>query len=310
MDLIVDLQGYFTAAGEHGSSFTPASGRLYDSRTTPTGWFSAGETRSIPLDGLAGVPDVTFGVTAAVLTLTSLGTTSGTGRAIVWADGTSQPNTTAISSGERVTRSNTITVPIGANGAINLQNIGNETHYVLDLQGWYVDPEAAPAQETLTVEQIEQLSDQEIQDMLEASALKVENAQAAYAATATPEEYTAGTAAYEEVAGELDRIIEAGGVSGLRAAVDAGEVVIDSPDIHSTDARCLTVHKWQLHTIGWILFAYGTFVTIAGLFASGTVIGLPLGAVAGAAGITLAATATHFIWRVDQLRWKSKRVCF
>jgi hypothetical protein len=74
--------------------------------------------------------------------------------------------------------------------------------------------------------------------------------------------------------------------------------------------RCVTIHEWQLQVIAWILIGYGAFVSLAGGFASGTVVGLPVGAVAIAAGVSLATTAQFFLWKVDQQRWSSKRVCF
>lgn len=142
--VVIDLQGYFTATSETTASFTPAAGRIYDSRTTTAGSFASNETRSIQIAAENDIPDLGSGINAIVLTLTSLGTLSGTGRAVVWADGEERPDTTALSLGASTLRTNTITVPIGDTGAISLQHVGDSADYVLDVQGWYISPLPAP----------------------------------------------------------------------------------------------------------------------------------------------------------------------
>lgn len=140
--VVIDLQGYFTATSEDEATFTPAAGRIYDSRDTPDGSFEPNEIRSIPVAGFNGIPPVADGITAVALTITSLGTVSGSGRAMVWADGSPAPGTNAISLWDHALRSNTITVPVGPNGAISLQHFGDNANYILDVQGWYSNPPA------------------------------------------------------------------------------------------------------------------------------------------------------------------------
>lgn len=142
-NLVVEVQGYFTAEDSEGvSAFTPAAGRAYDSRVTG-GSYAPNETRSIPIAGVDGVPAVGSGISAVVMTLTSLGTTTGTGGATVWADGTPKPGTISINLGAGTLRSNTITVPLGANGAVSLKHVGDgNANYIIDIQGWYADPVA------------------------------------------------------------------------------------------------------------------------------------------------------------------------
>lgn len=142
-NLVVDVQGYFTAAGKGGAVFTPGVGRAYDSRATGNTALAKNETRSIQIAGKAGVPLMGSGITAVVLTLTSLAT-NGSGNATVWADGTTRPNTTSINFTDGTIRTNTITVPLGANGKIALNNVADVTNYVIDIQGWYANP-LAPA---------------------------------------------------------------------------------------------------------------------------------------------------------------------
>lgn len=141
-DLVVDTQGYFTAAGKGGAVFTPGAGRAYDTRSTGNTVMGKNETRSIQIAGKAGVPVMGSGVAAVVLSLTSLKSTAGAGYATVWADGTSKPNTTSINFDETTIRTNTITVPLGANGKIAINSVADPTNYVFDVQGWYSNLEA------------------------------------------------------------------------------------------------------------------------------------------------------------------------
>lgn len=141
-NIVVDIQGYFTAAGAGGAVFTPAAGRVYDTRTAGNTVMGTNETRPIQVAGVSGIPVMGSGIVAVVLTMTSLKSTSGGGNATVWADGTPRPSTTAINFDETTIRTNTITVPLGANGKISLGSVGGPTNYVFDIQGWYVNPTA------------------------------------------------------------------------------------------------------------------------------------------------------------------------
>ncbi len=139
INLVVDLQGYFTAAGTTGATFTPGVGRVFDSRATGSSILAKNETRAIPVAGKAGVPVMGSGITAVVLTLTAAHGGSD-GRASVWANGTAEPETTSINFQTDEIRTNTVTVALGANGKINLNNIADPTNYVIDVQGWYASP--------------------------------------------------------------------------------------------------------------------------------------------------------------------------
>ncbi|MFK4482913.1 phospholipase A2 [Curtobacterium sp. AB7] len=141
INLVIDLQGYFTKAGVIGATFTPGIGRVFDSRATGNTILAKNETRAIQVAGQAGVPVMGSGITAVVLTLTAAHGGSD-GRASVWANGTTQPETTSINFQTDEIRTNTVTVALGANGKINLNNVADPTNYVIDVQGWYVDPTA------------------------------------------------------------------------------------------------------------------------------------------------------------------------
>jgi hypothetical protein len=141
-NIVIDVQGYFTAAGTGGAVFTPGAGRIYDTRTGTRTALAKNETRSIQVAGVAGVPVMGSGINAVVLTLTALKSTVGAGNATVWADGTARPNTTSINFDETTIRTNTVTVPPGSNGKISLANVADATDYVIDVQGWYINPVA------------------------------------------------------------------------------------------------------------------------------------------------------------------------
>ncbi|MEG8034417.1 phospholipase A2 [Sphingomonas sp. LR61] len=141
VNLVIDLQGYFTAAGKTGASFTPGTGRAYDSRATGNTILAKNETRSIQIAGKAGVPVMGSGITAVVLTLV-VAHGGSDGRAAVWADGAAKPDTTSINFQADEIRTNTVTVPLGANGKISLNNVADATNYVIDVQGWYVSSKA------------------------------------------------------------------------------------------------------------------------------------------------------------------------
>lgn len=143
VNLVIDLQGYFTAAGKTGASFTPGTGRAYDSRATGNTALAKNETRSIQIAGTAGVPVMGSGITAVVLTLI-VAHGGSDGRAALWADGATKPDTTSINFQADEIRTNTVTVPLGANGKISLNNVADATNYVIDVQGWYTNP-TAPA---------------------------------------------------------------------------------------------------------------------------------------------------------------------
>ncbi|MCS6522585.1 hypothetical protein [Curtobacterium citreum] len=145
-DLVLEVQGYFTAAGRGGAVFTPGAGRAYDTRTSGNTVMGKNETRSIQIAGKAGVPVMGSGINAVVLTLTALKSTAGNGNATVWADGTTRPSTTSINFDETTIRTNTITVPLGANGKVSLNNVADATNYVFDVQGWYSNPSPAVIQ--------------------------------------------------------------------------------------------------------------------------------------------------------------------
>jgi|GEM_PF-2942956 len=175
-----------------------------------------------------------------------------------------------------------------------------------------------PGTETLPAEQASELTDGEVEEILEVSEEAVADAQEEFATDASPADYDKAVAAFAEISAQLDQIIADEGVEGLAERfpenVATADTAFDRGDgfaIETAAQRCLTVYKWQLQTIAWIAIGYGAFVSIAALFAGAvTIVGLPAGAVVSALGIGLGVVGSFFLWKVDQQRWNSKRVCF
>jgi prefoldin subunit 5 len=118
-------------------STTPT--RLLDTRgSSGTGApVPAGGTVGVQIEGNPKVPGIpATGVTAAVLNVTVTGT-AGSGFLSSWADGTKQPTTSNLNwTGAKQTLSNSVTVPVGADGRVDF-NVTNSTAVVVDLQGYY-----------------------------------------------------------------------------------------------------------------------------------------------------------------------------
>jgi hypothetical protein len=62
---------------------------------------------------------------------------------------------------------------------------------------------------------------------------------------------------------------------------------------------CGYVPKWAYQAFAWYVILVGGTFAIVGLFVSGTIFGLPAGAVLGAAGISLTTTGSFMLWYVD-----------
>ncbi|MFL0358536.1 beta strand repeat-containing protein [Curtobacterium flaccumfaciens] len=135
IDLVVDVQGYFLQSNP-GGGFTPQAGRLVDTRTTAS--IAAGASFAVQVGGRAGAPTVEGGLSAAAVTFTAVNNSGADSYAKMWADGSAEPESSAISSDTTSIVSNTVITPVGANGNIRIKNMGKAAmDYVVDLQGTY-----------------------------------------------------------------------------------------------------------------------------------------------------------------------------
>jgi hypothetical protein len=137
VNLVADLQGYYTTTG--GSEYTTAGPvRVLDTRNGTGGYSSpvgSGKAISLKVTGQDGVP--ASGVTAVVLNLTATGPTT-SGWVIAYPDGQARPaegSDLNFTKGETIP--NQVTVPVGADGKIDLYNAAGSVNLVADLEGYF-----------------------------------------------------------------------------------------------------------------------------------------------------------------------------
>lgn len=137
--IVADVVGYYddgTASGDSFTGVTPT--RVLDSRTTTGGWntpLGQGDTRTLAVTGVAGVPSDATGVVMNV-TVTS-GTKASYLR--VWPAGAPQPITANLLFGAGQTVPNLVVSKIGADGRVAFFNQLGSTHVVADVVGYYSD---------------------------------------------------------------------------------------------------------------------------------------------------------------------------
>jgi hypothetical protein len=137
--LNIDIEGYFVQGSSTAGSFTAGAARAYDTRVKPHTSVAAGKTLTVPLGGTHGIPNAYQGLSSVVIDLTALHASNDTsGFARAWADGTVEPGISAVEYAPNSIRSNTNTVPVGLDGAIQIHNLSNTTvDFVIDIEGWY-----------------------------------------------------------------------------------------------------------------------------------------------------------------------------
>ncbi|GAA1140417.1 subtilase family serine protease [Kitasatospora gansuensis] len=107
--------------------------RLLDTRDT--GKVAGLGTASVQVTGRAGVP---AGATAAVLNVTVTDVAAG-GYLTAYPSGTPKPTSSNLNWAGGLTVPNLVTVPIGADGKVNLFNgSGSPSHFIADISGYYV----------------------------------------------------------------------------------------------------------------------------------------------------------------------------
>src|SRR5664280_1405647 len=127
-EAVVGVAGAFVAV-------SPA--RILDTRTTG-GKLGAGQSRSVQVTGVGGVP--ALGVSAVVLNVTVTETTSG-GYLTVSPTGTTRPVVSNLNWWAGATIPNAVTVKVGADGKVDLYQSGPGTAQVIvDVDGTVTDP--------------------------------------------------------------------------------------------------------------------------------------------------------------------------
>jgi hypothetical protein len=130
VDLVADLEGYYTTAG--GSWFnTTAPQRLLDGTSV-----ISGAPISLQVTGIDGVPS--SGVTAVVVNLTVTNPTEGS-YITAYADEQNRPGTSTVifSAGETI--ADLVVVPVGSDGKIDFYNNAGTVDLIVDIQGYYMN---------------------------------------------------------------------------------------------------------------------------------------------------------------------------
>lgn len=143
-DLVIDVQGYFTA-GTGGGSFHPLSNtRVWDSYSSSAGAIAPGEKRVVDVTGLGGVPVEEVGSVALGITIkgwSNNGSVSVYNADLPDANGTANVSFTGTSDGG-VARQSTSFVDLNGSGELVIANnsTNSDITVALNAQGW-ISPE-------------------------------------------------------------------------------------------------------------------------------------------------------------------------
>jgi hypothetical protein len=108
--------------------------RLLDTRLPGGGGeFAAGETRSLAVAGVDGVPS---GATGVLVNLTVTDNTASTFLTLFPA-GTTQPPVSSLTAARGQTVAHLVEVPLGSGGAVSIYNSAGSSHVVVDLEGYF-----------------------------------------------------------------------------------------------------------------------------------------------------------------------------
>jgi hypothetical protein len=143
VQVVVDLEGYFTAAGDgSGSRFFPVvNHRILDTRANIGGFFQpigAAQSIAVATTGRGGVID---SASALVMNTT---VTQGTAASFltVYPNGAPRPNASNLNFVTNLTVANLVSGKIGTAGEVDLYNQNGSVHAIADVAGWYGPPGA------------------------------------------------------------------------------------------------------------------------------------------------------------------------
>jgi hypothetical protein len=136
VNLVVILEGYFTATPTTGAGLRPIASRLFNTRTTGTP-VAAGGTIDVQVAGTNGLP--TRSIAGAMLNLIVTPVAAGYLRA--WPVGQAEPALTMIDFNAGDWRAGAAIIKPGTDGKIRIKNGSSGTiNLIVDLQGWFADP--------------------------------------------------------------------------------------------------------------------------------------------------------------------------
>jgi hypothetical protein len=142
VDLLIDVQGYFTAGASSGG-FTPATVHLLDTRAAPVRTLAGNGVLTLAVAGVAGIPAVGSSLTAVALTVRTVQAASGpaSGFLRLWPSDQPEPAISSLNyTSQNVYRTDLVIVAPAADGTIKLHNGGPApVDVVIDVQGWFAD---------------------------------------------------------------------------------------------------------------------------------------------------------------------------
>ncbi len=147
-DVILDVDGYFTAAGSSTLAFFPlVPCRVVDTRQPvgPLGGprLTNGQTREFPV--LQSTCDIPSTAQAYSLTFTALPANGQVlGYLTAWPSGQPQPNVSTLNAPTGTVVANAAIVPAGSGGYINVYPAGNDTDLLVDINGYFAPASSGP----------------------------------------------------------------------------------------------------------------------------------------------------------------------
>jgi hypothetical protein len=143
VQVIADLQGYFTSAGDSsGSRYFPLiNHRILDTRSNVGGFYGPIGTNQQDAVSVVGQGGVLSGATSAVMNSTVTSPTA-TGFLTVYPDGATLPNSSNLNFIPNLTVANLVTAKIGSDGKDDFYNSAGTSHAIADVVGYYGAPGA------------------------------------------------------------------------------------------------------------------------------------------------------------------------
>jgi hypothetical protein len=138
VSLSVGVEGYFTASDGTTSAgeFTAATGRVFDSTATQP--IASGTSITIPVAGVAGLPDLGSGIAAVAANIEISPGSGAQGHIQVFADDASSPGQSAQQFYSGKTTFAFDVVSLGGDGGITIQNSSTGSiNVTVDAEGWY-----------------------------------------------------------------------------------------------------------------------------------------------------------------------------
>lgn len=135
VDLLIDVEGYFSSASSD-RSLTPYASRLYDSRQTTQ--LPALTGRRVQVSGVNGVPERSSGASIAMLNIQVVPSAAAHGYIEAFQDDMPDPDLSSVNFDAGVIRSNAISLGIGQDGGIFVFNHSNDAvDVVVDIEGFW-----------------------------------------------------------------------------------------------------------------------------------------------------------------------------